>query len=131
MSSKPSAGGPAKPGQRPAQRPAMRGNLTEGPVLRTLVLFSIPMLLSNILQSLSGTINNIYIGQMIGVDALAAVSVFFPIMIFLISFVIGLASGASILIFPNSHSGTLVARSMFFVAIAWVGECRRWKPVEW
>ena len=35
---------------------------------------------------------------MIGVDALAAVSVFFPIMIFLISFVIGLASGATILI---------------------------------
>jgi putative MATE family efflux protein len=55
-------------------------------------------MLSNILQSLSGTINNIYIGQMIGVNALAAVSVFFPIMIFLISFVIGLASGATILI---------------------------------
>ena len=35
---------------------------------------------------------------MIGVNALAAVSVFFPIMIFLISFIIGLASGASILI---------------------------------
>ena len=34
------------------------------------------MMLSNILQSLFGTINNIYLGQMIGVDALAAVSVF-------------------------------------------------------
>ena len=30
------------------------------------------MMLSNILQSLFGTINNIYLGQMIGFDALAA-----------------------------------------------------------
>ncbi len=68
------------------------------PLWQRFVLFLLPLTLSNILQSLSGTINNIYIGQMIGVDALAAVSVFFPIMIFLISFVIGLASGSTILI---------------------------------
>lgn len=68
------------------------------PLWQRFVIFLLPLMLSNILQSLSGTINNIYIGQMIGVNALAAVSVFFPIMIFLISFVIGLASGATILI---------------------------------
>ncbi len=68
------------------------------PLWQRFLVFLVPLMLSNILQSLSGTINNIYIGQMIGVNALAAVSVFFPIMIFLISFVIGLASGASILI---------------------------------
>ncbi|HYP70360.1 MAG TPA: MATE family efflux transporter [Variovorax sp.] len=56
------------------------------------------MLLSNILQSMSGTINNIYIGQMIGVDALAAVSSFFPVMFFFIAFMIGLGAGASVLI---------------------------------
>jgi putative MATE family efflux protein len=68
------------------------------PLWQRFLIFLLPLMLSNILQSLSGTINNIYIGQMIGVNALAAVSVFFPIMIFLISFLIGLASGASILI---------------------------------
>ncbi len=68
------------------------------PLWQRFLVFLVPLMLSNILQSLSGTINNIYIGQMIGVEALAAVSVFFPIMILLISFVIGLASGASILI---------------------------------
>ncbi len=52
--------------------PVMRGDLTEGPVFRTLMLFSIPMLLSNILQSLSGTINSIWVGRLIGEDALAA-----------------------------------------------------------
>ena len=50
----------------------MRGDLTEGPVLRTLILFSVPMLLSNILQSLSGTVNSIWVGRLIGEDALAA-----------------------------------------------------------
>ena len=68
------------------------------PLWQRFVLFLLPLTLSNILQSLSGTINNIYIGQMIGVEALAAVSVFFPILILLISFVIGLASGSTILI---------------------------------
>ncbi|MDR2852216.1 MAG: MATE family efflux transporter [Burkholderiaceae bacterium] len=56
------------------------------------------MLLSNILQSLSGTINNIYLGQMLGVRAFSAVSGFFPIMFFFIALTIGLGAGASILI---------------------------------
>jgi putative MATE family efflux protein len=50
----------------------MRGDLTEGPVLRTLLLFSLPTLLGNMLQSLSGTINSIWVGRLIGEDALAA-----------------------------------------------------------
>ena len=73
--------------------------LSEGvPMWKTFAAFLGPMLLSNILQSLSGTINNIYIGQMIGVGALAAVTSFFPIMFFLIAFTIGLGAGASVLI---------------------------------
>ena len=68
------------------------------PLWQRFLVFLVPLMVSNILQALSGTINNIYIGQLIGVRALAAVSVFFPIMIFLISFIIGLASGATILI---------------------------------
>jgi putative MATE family efflux protein len=56
------------------------------------------MMLSNILQALFGTINSVYVGQMIGVDALAAASVFFPIMFFFVSFVVGLGAGASVLI---------------------------------
>ncbi|MBO0749395.1 MAG: polysaccharide biosynthesis C-terminal domain-containing protein, partial [Porphyrobacter sp.] len=53
-------------------RPQMRGDLTEGPIMRTLILFSVPTLMSNILQSLSGTINSIWVGRLIGEDALAA-----------------------------------------------------------
>ncbi|MCX7863644.1 MAG: MATE family efflux transporter [Novosphingobium sp.] len=48
------------------------GRLTEGPILRTLILFSIPTMLSNILQTLGGTINTIWVGQLLGESALAA-----------------------------------------------------------
>jgi putative MATE family efflux protein len=65
---------------------------------KTFLMFLVPMMLANILQSLSGTLNNIFLGQMIGVQALAAASAFFPVMLFLISFVMGLGSGASVLI---------------------------------
>ena len=68
------------------------------PLWQRFLIFLVPIMAANILQSLSGTINNIYIGQLIGVEALAAVSVFFPIMILLISFIVGLASGSTVLI---------------------------------
>jgi putative MATE family efflux protein len=56
------------------------------------------MIMSNLLQALSGTVNNIYLGQMLGVGAMASVSAFFPVLFFLISFMIGLGSGAAVLI---------------------------------
>lgn len=80
----------------PSRRnPPMVGGV---PLWRTFIAFLAPMLLSNILQSLSGTLNNVYVGQMLGVGALAAVSSFFPIMFFFIAFTIGLGAGASVLI---------------------------------
>ncbi|MDR1967472.1 MAG: MATE family efflux transporter [Burkholderiaceae bacterium] len=70
----------------------------ERPLWKTFLVFLAPLLLSNILQSLSGTINNVYLGQMLGVQALAAVSAFFPVLFFFIAFTIGLGAGASVLI---------------------------------
>ena len=68
------------------------------PLWLAFVIFLAPMMLSNILQSLSGTINSIFLGHMIGVTALAAATQFFPIMFFMMAFVIGLGAGASVLI---------------------------------
>lgn len=68
------------------------------PLWRVFLSFLGPMLLSNILQALSGTINNIYIGQILGVQAMAAVSGFFPVAFFCVSFIIGLGAGSSVLI---------------------------------
>ena len=62
------------------------------------LIFLAPMVLSNFLQSMSGTLNGIYIGQMLGTQALAAVSGMFPIVFFFIALVIGLGAGAGVLI---------------------------------
>ncbi|MGI4746681.1 MAG: MATE family efflux transporter [Janthinobacterium lividum] len=68
------------------------------PLWRSFLAFLAPMMLSNILQALSGTINNIYLGQMIGTAALASASVFFPILFFFIALIMGAGAGASVLI---------------------------------
>jgi len=68
------------------------------PLWQRFLVFLVPLMLSNILQALSGTINSIFIGQLVGVDALAATAAFFPLMFFLMSFIIGLASGSTVLI---------------------------------
>ncbi len=53
-------------------RPELKGDLTRGPILKTLLAFSIPTLLSNMLQSINGTANAIWVGKLIGEDAVAA-----------------------------------------------------------
>ncbi|WP_430443444.1 MAG: MATE family efflux transporter [Pseudomonas piscis] len=68
------------------------------PLWQVYLLFLLPMVLSNFLQSFSGTLNGIYIGQLLGTQALAAVSGMFPILFFFIALVIGLGAGASVLI---------------------------------
>ncbi|WP_407186473.1 MATE family efflux transporter [Bradyrhizobium centrosematis] len=68
------------------------------PLWKIFSRFLAPLMLGNALQSLFGTVSNVYLGQMIGIDALAAVSVFFPVMFFLFAFVMGLSTGATVLI---------------------------------
>ena len=68
------------------------------PLWRTFIVFLAPMMLANVLQSLSGTINNVFLGHMIGVEALAAATVFFPVIFFFMAFVMGIGAGASVLI---------------------------------
>ena len=65
---------------------------------KAFLIFLVPLIATNILQNLSGTINTIFVGQMLGVDAIAAISVFFPILFCLLAFVIGLSGGATVLV---------------------------------
>lgn len=76
----------------------MQTPATSKPLWQTYLLFLAPMVLSNFLQSMSGTVNSIYIGQMLGTQALAAVSGMFPVIFFFIALVIGLGAGAGVLI---------------------------------
>jgi putative MATE family efflux protein len=68
------------------------------PIWQAMLVFLVPLMLSNILQSASGTLNSIYLGRLLGVHALAAASSFFPIVFFMVAFFIGIASGSTVLI---------------------------------
>ncbi len=68
------------------------------PIWQSLSLFLIPLMLANVLQALGQTANSIYLGRLVGVQSLAAVSAIFPMLFFLISFLIGLGNGSSVLI---------------------------------
>lgn len=72
--------------------------VTHAGLPRRFVIFLGPLVLTNVLQALSGTFNSVFLGQMLGPDALAAAIAFFPVFMTLFAFVIGLGTGASILV---------------------------------
>jgi len=78
--------------------PGKSRDLTQGPIGRTLLLFALPTLGSNILQSLNGSINSIWVGRFLGEQALAATSNANIIMFLMFSAVFGFGMAATILI---------------------------------
>jgi len=74
----------------------IHGDLTEGPILRTLMLFSVPTLIANLLQTLNGSINAVWVGRLIGESALAATANSNVIMFMLFAVVIGLAMATTV-----------------------------------
>ncbi len=66
-------------------------DLTVGSIPKHLLAFSIPMLLGNLLQTGYSIINMIWVGNILGENAVGATAVSFPIMFILI----GLAAGAT------------------------------------
>ncbi len=68
------------------------------PLWRTYLTILLPMVLTNALQVAAGTLDGIYLGQMLGVRAIAAVSAFFPAFFMLLALIIGLSTGATVLI---------------------------------
>jgi putative MATE family efflux protein len=73
-------------------------DLTTGPITRTLIAFTLPTLGANILQSLNGSVNAIWIGRILGENALAATSNANLVMFMLLSAIIGFGIAATIMI---------------------------------
>ena len=61
-----------------------RPSLTEGSISRGLFKFALPILFANILQSLNGSINSIWVGRYLGEAALTATSTANMIMFLLV-----------------------------------------------
>ena len=61
-------------------------------------MFALPMLLGNVFQQLYNIIDSVIVGNYLGKEALAAVGASFPIIFLLMSLIIGVAIGSTILI---------------------------------
>ena len=75
----------------------MGKNLTEGNVSKTMLLFSGPMILGNLLQQCYNIVDTIIVGQVLGAEALAAVGAAYTLMTFLSSILIGMCMGSGTL----------------------------------
>lgn len=94
MTEKQEAGQQAAP-KRGAAAPR---DLTQGPITRTLLMFSLPTLGANILQSMNGSINTVWIGRFLGEAAIAASTNANIIMFLMFSLGFGFGMAATILI---------------------------------
>ena len=76
----------------------MQKDLTEGPIVRRLLLFSLPMTAANLLQQCYNLADTMIVGRFIGDDALASVGSAYTLMVFITSILLGLSLGSSALI---------------------------------
>ena len=75
-----------------------QNRLTTGSVPRKMLLFALPIFLSNLFQQLYNAVDSLIVGQFIGQQALAAVSSSSSLILLLIGFINGVSLGAGVLI---------------------------------
>ena len=73
-------------------------DLTSGNVAKQILKFALPMLLGSLFQQLYSIVDTIIVGKYLGKEALASVGASFPIIFTIIALVIGIGSGASVVI---------------------------------
>ena len=72
----------------------LQNNMTEGPITKTLLLFSLPMIAGNLLQQCYNIADTLIVGRFLGSGALAAVGSSYTLMTFLTSILLGLCMGS-------------------------------------
>ena len=73
-------------------------HLTEGSILKTLLLFAVPFLIANILQSLYGAADLFVVGKYCTAESVAAVSTGTQVTQIVTSLITGLTLGSTIII---------------------------------
>lgn len=111
--------------------------MTEGNPLSTILLFAIPMILSNFFQQFYNVIDTVIVGKKLGTQALAAVGSASSITAVFIQLATGLALGASILIaqyFGAGRTGKIwqcmVTSAVFSAVIALVSTILIWAGAD-
>ncbi|MBE3086733.1 MAG: MATE family efflux transporter [Bacteroidetes bacterium] len=73
-------------------------DLTIGKEGKLIFQFAAPMLLGNVFQQLFSVVDSIVVGKFIGKEALAAVGASFPVIFIMVSMIIGLVMGTTVVI---------------------------------
>jgi len=73
-------------------------DMTSGPILKQIILFSLPLMLGNVFQMMYNTVDSIVVGNFVGKEALAAVGSTTMIVNMLVFFFNGFSVGAGVVI---------------------------------
>lgn len=73
-------------------------DFTEGNATRQIIAFSLPMLIGNVFQQVYSMVDAVVVGRYVGGAALAAVGISMNLLHFLLAVLIGLTTGASVVI---------------------------------
>ncbi len=73
-------------------------SLTEGPIPRALLTFAMPILLGNVLQSVNGSVNAIWVGKYLGEAAFAAVGNSNVVMFLLFGVMFGFSMASTVMV---------------------------------
>ena len=99
-------------------------DLTTGNEARLIFNFALPMLIGNVFQQLYTSVDGIIVGRVLGKGALAAVGISFPVTFLLISLIMGVAMGTTILIAQYYGAGEMkkvkrtIDTAYIFLAVA-------------
>ena len=102
----------------------MSRDLTKGRVVKSMLLFAIPMILGDLLQQCYNIADTLIVGQVLGRNALAAMGSAFSLMTFLTSIILGLCMGSGALFSirfgerdENAVGESLCASFVFIMAV--------------
>lgn len=100
-------------------------DLTQGNETKVIINFAIPMLIGNMFQQFYSMVDSIVVGKFVGDQALAAVGTSFPIIFLMISLIMGLTIGTSILVAQYFGAGNRekvrLAVDTGYILLFWTG----------
>lgn len=80
------------------QKKTTARDMTQGSIVKQLILFSLPLMLGNVFQMLYNTVDSVVVGNFVGTQALAAVGSTTMIVNIMVFFFNGFSTGASVVI---------------------------------
>lgn len=99
----------------------MARDLTIGKESKQIILFALPILAGSIFQQLYNVVDSIIVGNIIGTEALAAVGASFPVLFVLISLLLGISSGITVVVSQyfgaKQYDNVVKAINTFYVFI--------------